>query len=153
MVLHEFLARNIRQGIRWPARLTDLQPLSHLQFILIREIFHQPRDFQSLLRTLLQKFAGNVLQSEFDRVRDFAGMGTRNLFDWIRLADNKQIFDLSNIILNVLVADSMPYYQKISAIRLVPEQWRPDEIAVQHRNSLTRFYGTKLHERGFIWGL
>ena len=78
--------------------MTDLQSLTHLELILVREVFHESRDFQTLALALLQELKRYDLQSVLDSGRDFTRMRARNFGDRIRLPYDKDILDLSEVI-------------------------------------------------------
>jgi hypothetical protein len=86
---------------------TSLQSLSHLQLILVREVFHQPRDLEALACALLEELEGDYLESEFDRVRDFARMWSRNFSNGVCLPSNEEVLDLPQEIFGVTL-DCVP---------------------------------------------
>lgn len=91
-----------------------LEPLSHLQFVLIRKVLHQPGNLESLFRTFSKQLKGNDLKTMLDRVRDLAGVGTGDFGNRIRLTDHKEILNFTYEVFCV-VLDSTPTDVKVSA--------------------------------------
>ena len=77
---------------------TDFQSLPHLQLILVWEVFHQPRYFQTLPLAFLEQLESNNLQPILDSIRNLSRMGPWDLGDGVRLADDKKVFNFPKVV-------------------------------------------------------
>src|SRR4051795_11426697 len=88
-------------------KIPNLQPLPHLQFVLIGEVLHQTGNLQTLPWAFLQKLERYNLQPILYGVCDLPGMWTWNLGDRICLANSEKVFDFPYVIFRVTL-DGIP---------------------------------------------
>jgi hypothetical protein len=94
-----------------PTDSTNLEPLAHLQLILIREVFHKSRYLQAFPLAFSKELEGDNLQSILNSIRNLSGMWSGNLSDGICLPNDKEILYLPYKILG-LALDGAPEIAK-----------------------------------------
>lgn len=77
------------------------ESLPHLKLVLIWKVFHQTRDFETLLSALPEELERDDLKSVFDGIGYLPRMWTWDLCHRIRLSNHKKVLDLSQVVFRV----------------------------------------------------